>query len=76
MVGPSVNAPFKAVDPVQPNSDQRLNASARPTDNKDPAWFLPQGTSSLRPISAIDDPSLQGASPDGVASRILSHIGA
>lgn len=76
MVGPSVNVPYTAVDTVQPNGDQRQNTSAHQIDSNDPAWFLPQGSSSLQTISAIDDPSLQGASPDGVASRILSHIGA
>lgn len=77
MVSPLINTPQGAVSVVQPVHEQNQDAlHLRPSNGNDPGWFLPQGSSSLQSISATADPSLQGASPDGVASRVLSHIGA
>lgn len=74
MVDPLANTPIGAVESVQARNEP--DSGMLPDDNNDPAWFLPQGSSSLQAISAIEDPSLQAANPDSVASLILSHISA
>lgn len=74
MVDPLANTPIGALEPVQARNEP--DSGMAPDGNNDPAWFLPQGSSSLQTISAIENPSLQGASPDSVASLILSHISA
>ncbi len=74
MVDPVTNTPIGAVDPIQARNQP--DSGMAPDGSNDPAWFLPQGSSSLQTISAIDIPSLQGASPDSVANLILSHISA
>ena len=39
-------------------------------------WFLPGGIDNLSTINAVINADLQGATPQNVADRVLSHIGA
>ena len=64
MVGPLINTPINPpTDRVQPTQEETLCSHIRSSGGSDPAWFLPQRASSLQPISASIDPTLQGASP-------------
>ena len=74
MVDPLTNTPIGTIESVQARNEP--SSDVAPDGSNDPAWFLPQGFSSLQAISATETPSLQGASPDSVASLILSHISA
>lgn len=38
-------------------------------------WFLPGNDKSLETIDAVANLDLQGANPESIAERVLSHIG-
>lgn len=73
MINPNIAASAGYIDPIQsPSSGQ---SPVRPTsDDNDPAWFLFDSNSSLKPIVVSDDPTLEGLSVSEIADRILSHI--
>ncbi|MFK7994273.1 MAG: hypothetical protein AB8B87_09050 [Granulosicoccus sp.] len=62
------------LEPIQEPSRGHHRSQTANAGNE-PAWFLTEGSMSLHTITATEDPTLQGASTESVASRILSHIG-
>lgn len=75
MVGPLTNLQSHVTSPVQARSSD--NSNDYPSAKGDESgWFLPSTEANLRSIDVSPDSNLQGSSPDSIASRILSHIGA
>lgn len=89
MASPIDNNPFMPASNAAETSENvnrttRVNPSATPAtnipnDGQNYHWFLSENTGSRTPISATEGPTntiTAAMGVDGIATRILSHLGA
>ena len=76
MIGPDVNSVINNTNTISRELDSRVQQAPEANVNEDAGWFLPGNDGSLTTINVSTNSDLAGATPDAMASQILSHIGA